>query len=62
MQAEKTEKGSADVEEKLKIARKNLDDIMKEIGPFIKKRGVRLDSTSDRWMITSEQEQVQSNK
>jgi hypothetical protein len=48
--------------EKLEIARKDFDKIMKRIGPFIKKRGTRVDSTSAGWMVTSEQKQRQANK
>jgi hypothetical protein len=62
MQTKEVEKKCANGKEKLESARKDFDKIMREIGPFIKKRGTRVDSTSDGWMITSEQTQQQANK
>jgi len=64
MQSQEVEKKSADEKgkEKLEIARKDFDKMMREISPFIKKRGTRVDSTSSGWMITSEQRRQQENK
>jgi hypothetical protein len=62
MQVQKVEKKSANKKERLEAARKDFDKIMKEISPFIKKRGTRVDSTSAGWMITSEQREQQESK
>jgi hypothetical protein len=62
MQAKETEKDIACGKEKLEAAKKDFDKMMKEISPFIKKRSVRIYSTSDGWIVTSEQKQQQVNK
>jgi len=61
MQANENEKSSNE-KEKLEIARKNFDKIMREISPYIKKRGTRVDSTSEGWIVTSETKLRQANK
>jgi hypothetical protein len=62
MQENELEKQSSDGEKRLEIAKKNLNEMMKEIRPFIKKRGTRIEPTSDGWMTTSEQQQQMKNK
>ena len=62
MQAKEVEKTSTNGKEKLEITRKDFDKIMREISPFIKKRGTRVYSTSDGWIVTSEQKQQQVKK
>jgi len=62
MQAKEIEKDASYNKEKLEAARKDFDKIMKTVSPFIKKRSIRINSTSDRWIVTSEQKQQQVNK
>jgi hypothetical protein len=62
MQDQKTEKDVACGKERLELAKKDFDKMMKEIRPFIKKRSTRIHSTSDGWIVTSEQNQQQVNK
>jgi hypothetical protein len=62
MQSKEIKKDSSYNKERLEAAKKDFDKMMMVVSPFIKKRSIRVNSTSDGWIVTSEQKQQQLNK